>query len=1395
MILKKKGFLLSVMLFMLLFLSVNYARVTLASELRSFYKDDYMLEDILSKGLDPNVLLLLDVSTAMTFAPFGVMPNKSDDRSQYQRALMLKDSTYGHGMRPPRFISGDGQSNSELEETRIHGGMGVPGYILSYSRYGRDLDPSNNIIGDPNCYYTSEPSKFFLLTFKNRHLAHYDKWITENGNLRRPNFGVNSDLPSGGVVGTLTDNERREAEIAFNSLVKYIPERFVKNASGVWVPAPNFKKGPVPKDSPATEHLVPNDSRLYIMKLVLWRLTEELNSNMFSRMNVAAAKTYQDYTNIAFSGATKNALSGYGEGHRFYYGATVDFPYGNAAQYVTGVHVSKPDIEGVLVDNNFMSQWTRHGVVVDAYYDSGPFDNGWKSLSRAILFAPFNKFYRIRDSDGKIEKTEKLDNFRSWISGYEVYKTGITRPIKDELWASSLTLLSTAIYGGQNSSEGNYFPYHKGVINVHDRGGTGEPLLQFAVTSRDKAGSGFSDSVLHLDPLENSEGLPAGQAVGSVFDFFSPPPTNNPINGLDGVNFATDSVGFFPVTGSCQQNWLVIFCAGNDAVPEYSPVDAVSNLFKKTLTMRGRRFDSVAKKWEAQEYEMDSGVRTLIVGFIDPENKEPEIVKVKTDLERMARVGDPIETTQPGDKVRTFSPNPYAKPEFANDVPGLIKALNTVFKRIYAEKMGSGIPVSQPAIDDFTDPSVRIVFGASYRINPLDQWDAWLSKFRLEDNRPPIKLWEVNEGMAKLGLSRKLFTSIGVSGSVERVTASNLKDHAGIPARANDFYKWFCRFNNSDQQVGELSGVLGDMVNSGITVVGGPKHISLTSIAEIKNREAVVYVQTNRGVLHAFNYLTGHEIWGFVPPGIFGSRIKNLKFDENNEWIDGNGYTRVRSNPMVLLDGLLNTQDVVDGLSVNTLLTGYLGRGGNGFYTMNISYMDAINKEPRFEWAIENIRYDNTVGGGVVRRWGRAASSLGNYNYSQLGHTIVPGVYFTPIIGLLGGEEDTIGVLPGGLGYRLGRQNDNQGKAFYFFNPTDGSILRTINTRATGFRHPSNNDPGMGVSPIIYRENSQRKTIEFYTVDSDGNIIWCDTSKGNFYSWELQSIFQFITVGQRMFPYEYIAPVTQPNRPIVIPKKMVLGRSRNGYVWLFGGTSDINGPGSFANDSHKIINDEQYLFGLNTNNILSSSSLNSSGISPRSSNVRKMPYYIDPDLPAEYGVYGMAYPGKNPNTGINYGMDDYGWVMRLRPKLAQFETEAEYLSADPFLFNSVLYLATFIPRSSSQSAEVCANVGVGKLYVLDPTTGHSLLDKPAIVLENIKIAGLSGNPKENRLTLSLKELKTGGLRAVYSNFSSVSDLGSGLIDIKAPAGEYDGSNNEPDFEEIVPHIQYWNESF
>jgi hypothetical protein len=91
-----------------------------------------------------------------------------------------------------------------------------------------------------------------------------------------------------------------------------------------------------------------------------------------------------------------------------------------------------------------------------------------------------------------------------------------------------------------------------------------------------------------------------------------------------------------------------------------------------------------------------------------------------------------------------------------------------------------------------------------------------------------------------------------------------------------------------------------------------------------------------------------------------------------------------------------------------------------------------------------------------------------------------------------------------------------------------------------------------------------------------------------------------------------------------------------------------------------------------------------------------------------------------------------------------------------------------------------------------------------VLLKNIKIAGITGNPKKDRLVLSIKELTVGARNQFASNFTNSRNIGgAGSASGPDPLVEVDGfgvpntavSDPDLDFEPVIPHVQYWRESF
>ncbi|MDR1623112.1 MAG: hypothetical protein LBS00_12125, partial [Synergistaceae bacterium] len=166
-----------------------------AVPLRAFWKQTtYPLEDAVLTGVEPNVLFFLDDSTTMTLSMKGQMPiwpyTDAEKaawplmRNAEFRAGLLKDMTYGTGARTLSQGTLADQSarlnNLTLPFVSPHLGTEKTGYTgyysapygadsdaIGYTRWGRDIDASNNIIGDLDCYYSPDPNRPYVLTFRN----------------------------------------------------------------------------------------------------------------------------------------------------------------------------------------------------------------------------------------------------------------------------------------------------------------------------------------------------------------------------------------------------------------------------------------------------------------------------------------------------------------------------------------------------------------------------------------------------------------------------------------------------------------------------------------------------------------------------------------------------------------------------------------------------------------------------------------------------------------------------------------------------------------------------------------------------------------------------------------------------------------------------------------------------------------------------------------------------------------------------------------------------------------------------------------------------------------------------------------------------------------------------
>lgn len=181
------------------------------------------------------------------------------------------------------------------------------------------------------------------------------------------------------------------------------------------------------------------------------------------------------------------------------------------------------------------------------------------------------------------------------------------------------------------------------------------------------------------------------------------------------------------------------------------------------------------------------------------------------------------------------------------------------------------------------------------------------------------KAWDAQEVMAAKSLtwwdsSRCILTNGESGGTAFRY--GNLSD-----AQKESLSQGILDFVRGDSSREKAKGgtyrdrdglVLGDIVNSSPTYENG-----------------VVYVGANDGMLHAFDSADGNELFAYIPSFV----TENLGYLADSE------YTHT-----YFVDNTVQIRTIKNGISAKTWLVGGLGKGGRGYYGMDITNPTKISE-------------------------------------------------------------------------------------------------------------------------------------------------------------------------------------------------------------------------------------------------------------------------------------------------------------------------------------------------------------------------------------------------------------------------------------------------------------------
>ena len=223
-------------------------------------------------------------------------------------------------------------------------------------------------------------------------------------------------------------------------------------------------------------------------------------------------------------------------------------------------------------------------------------------------------------------------------------------------------------------------------------------------------------------------------------------------------------------------------------------------------------------------------------------------------------------------------------------------------------------------------------------------------------------------------------------------------------------------------------------------------------------RNGMLYVGSNDGMLHAFDADSGEELFAYVP---------NLVFENLKDLADPN-YTH-----QYYVDMTPTIEDVnISGIS--TLLVNGLGKGGRGYFALDVSDLT-----PTYvDFPISETDLANRV------LWEYPDLSTGNSEIGDLGYS-----FSKPTVVQTHDSDDGPWVVLFGNGY-----NSTNGHAVLFIVKADtGELLRRIDTQAGSCNGLS--------TPIAVDVDYDDKVDYVYAGDLKGNLWKFDLTADDYTQW------------------------------------------------------------------------------------------------------------------------------------------------------------------------------------------------------------------------------------------------------------------------------------------------------
>ena len=315
-------------------------------------------------------------------------------------------------------------------------------------------------------------------------------------------------------------------------------------------------------------------------------------------------------------------------------------------------------------------------------------------------------------------------------------------------------------------------------------------------------------------------------------------------------HFVDRKVGNGPFSGvgadaasGCRKRYVLVLTDGQSNQGG-SPITAVRNLFQNA-------------NFSGNE------IKTLVVGL--PGLPSSAI----SELDNMADYGD--------DGKKNNSKNAY----YANNYGSLI----TVLRDAFLEMLKGDYTTTAPGVS--SSDQAYVVNDTA--LIPSTEYPKWRGHFRAMDltKFPSVEKWDAAKELNKVAFNkRKLYTGypnsnggdpvplFDDSGKVNLTKVRAIWAVAGTPPTDSEIQKVVQWLAGKDKV-----WKLGPIFRSGPASVGPPPSYNVPNHhlfrSTYENRERLIYITSNDGILHAFRSKDGTEAFGFVPPNLW-PQIFNL---------------------------------------------------------------------------------------------------------------------------------------------------------------------------------------------------------------------------------------------------------------------------------------------------------------------------------------------------------------------------------------------------------------------------------------------------------------------------------------------------------------------------------------